>query len=162
MSTGRVVFSPGWSPLPGDIDELLTRLNPLELRLYVRLVRMTRGRVKAIEADNADLMKTAKLDRNSLPSARGGLVDKGVITARPVFRRERYAYRLLSPWTPPDAEHPDAEQSNSITVDGVTVTTTIIPLDLTPIFDAAQKAKGFDAEGKKIETHDSMSVKDAV
>jgi hypothetical protein len=155
MSKRTVIFPPDWSAMPGDIDELLTRLNPLELRLYIRLLRLSRGFVKEIEADNVDLMTTAKLDRNSLPSARGGLVDKGVITARPVFRRERYVYRLLLPWRPPD----EAEQSDSITVDGVTVTTTIRPLDLTPIFDAAQHAKGFDADGKRIETHESMSVK---
>ena len=113
IKQGEKINWPGlpWKPalihhLVRDRDDkdqpgLLVRLHPSILRFYILVLAMAGVENKPqVTIANADAMKFARLDKDSLPDARRELRDLGLLTFAPVGNGEKpraYAYRLLNP-----------------------------------------------------------------
>jgi hypothetical protein len=104
-----------WFAMPNHIGDLLPILTAGEFRMYVALLARGRGFVHSLEVSNQALMKQAKLDERSLPAARGGLIDRKLVTAVAVDgRHELYRYSfhenlfpgVLSGTKPTNTEQP--------------------------------------------------------
>jgi hypothetical protein len=90
----RPIIFKSWCPVQDHIEPLLPELTLSELRLYMALSFRSRGRARTTEFKNRDLMRMAGLTKNTLPSAKQGLIERGLIDATKEGK-ETYRYEIL-------------------------------------------------------------------
>jgi hypothetical protein len=114
MSARKIIYKDGsWFPMLNHIGDLLGKLSAPELRMYIALCIRGRGRARHLAFSNVELMKKARLNKDSLPIAREGLVKHELIRVTvEEKRKETYEYEILSPTVPITLNQADETPGN--------------------------------------------------
>ncbi len=91
------------------IVKYLGKLSAPELRVLLALLSIGRGRARTVTVRNADLKRIAAVDSESLPRARKGLVEKGLILTTKAGK-EFFDYELVECAPEPAAPTQTASQ----------------------------------------------------
>jgi len=92
----RPIIYKSWCPVPDHILDVFDAFTAPEMRLCRAILKLSRGRMMTVPVTNTRLKELAGLDRNSLPYARRGLVQRGIIAAAKAGK-ESYRYEILDP-----------------------------------------------------------------